>query len=370
MTRRVPLARRTLFEDRRRAVLAIGGVAAGLVVVLIMNGVFAGMTRQETAYLDSLPADLVVSQAGVTTMQMSVSTLPPEVEAGIKPLPGVAWVTPLRQTSATIAAGNATPLVSYLFGLPAGDQHADPHPLSAGRLPGPGEIVVDAIGAGQLGVGIGDHVDVFGKTFRISGLTDGLTGIANTTAFITADDFSGLAGPGTNYLLVGKTPDVSAAELAARVEHAVPNATVQTGAAFSHEEAQFIADIYGDVLHTMIVIGLLTAMALVALTLSVVTRSNARGYAILRALGATPGRLTSVVAAQAVLAVITATIVATAIALALSATVAVLSPNIEVRIEPAAVLTTLIAALVVGAPAALLPLRRVLRLDPAAAFNS
>jgi hypothetical protein len=36
MTRRVPLARKNLFQDRRRALLAVGGVGAALVLVLVL----------------------------------------------------------------------------------------------------------------------------------------------------------------------------------------------------------------------------------------------------------------------------------------------------------------------------------------------
>ena len=42
MTRRVPLARRYLFGERRRAVLATAGVAVALLLVLILDGLQPG----------------------------------------------------------------------------------------------------------------------------------------------------------------------------------------------------------------------------------------------------------------------------------------------------------------------------------------
>jgi hypothetical protein len=77
MSRRVPLARRALFQDRRRAALAAGGVAAALLMVLLLQGIFDGAMRQVTAYLRGSPADVIVSQKDVRTMHMSVSALPP-----------------------------------------------------------------------------------------------------------------------------------------------------------------------------------------------------------------------------------------------------------------------------------------------------
>jgi putative ABC transport system permease protein len=120
----------------------------------------------------------------------------------------------------------------------------------------------------------------------------------------------------------------------------------------------------------MTAIGFVIALALVALTLSAVTSSNIRAYGVVKALGATRGRLTGVVATQAIWAVLSATVIATALAYLLSLLIDATVPNIEMVIEPGTVLLTLIGALVVGAPAALLPLRRVLRVDPASAFRS
>jgi len=370
MGRRVALARRTLFEDRRRAALAMAGVGSGLLMVLLMSAIFAGFTKQETAYIDASPADVVVSQAGVDTMQMSISTLTLESVPAVRQVPGVAWVEPLRQTTSTLTApGNSARLISYVFGFQSIDNRGGPRSLEAGRLPGLGEIVIDQAGASQLGVEIGDEVEVFGQTLVVSGLTTGLTSVANTTAFMTAAQYARATGPGVNYLLVGAEPGTSPEDLAERIAGAVANVTVQTRGQFSIQEARLVEDMYTDVIKTMTTIGFVIALALVALTLSAVTSSNIRAYGVVKALGATPARLTGVVATQAVWAVLGATAVATLVTYALSFLVDATVPNIEMVVEPRAVLSTLIGALVVGAPAALLPLRRVLRVDPASAFR-
>ena len=58
----VPVARRNLFQDRRRVLLSTGGVAVALLLVLILGGIFAGAMRQLTGYIDRSGADLIVSQ--------------------------------------------------------------------------------------------------------------------------------------------------------------------------------------------------------------------------------------------------------------------------------------------------------------------
>jgi len=364
----VPLARRNLFEDRRRAVLSLLGIGAGLLMVLLMTGLLVGMTKQETAYIDASPADLFVSQRGVRTLQMSTTELPADSVARIASVPGVKWAEPLRHTTTIVGSGEGR-LISYLFGFDEAGGRGGPGELSAGRLPGPGEVVLDSAGARQLKVGVGDTIPVFGTPLRVSGLVSGLTGLGNTTMFVTGAQFAQMIGPGTNFVLVGSDGSVPSDVLSDRIATAVPEATVQTRQQFSFEQARTIEDLYTDVVRTMIAAGFLIALALVALTLSTVTSSKLREYGIVKSLGATTGKLTGVVVRQAVWAIVAAMGVATALALLLAFGVSKAMPGMLLVIEPGSVLVTAVGAVIVGVPAAMVPLRRVLRVDPASAFR-
>ena len=389
----MPLGRRNLFEDRRRAALSCVGVGAGLLLALLMAGVFGGLNRQESAYMDRNPADVVVSQEGVRTMQLSISALPPETTAAVAAVPGVAWVEPLRQMTSTVSVGD-TKLVAYVFGVDggtgaggdgsagAGAAGAGPDGIAGaagrggpgevveGAPAGPGEVVLDAGGAAQLGIGVGDEVEVFGVERRVAGLSEGLTSVACTSVFLSGEDFAAGAGPGLNYVLVGSDGSRSPEVLAASVAAAVPGATVQTAEAFSAEEAALVRDMYAELFTTMRVLGFVIALALVSLTLSSITTAKRREYGIVAALGATPGRLAAVVASQAAWAVLAATAVAVLAALGLGAAIDRALPNIELVLGPRDVLVTLLGAVLVGIPAALVPLRSVLAVDPATAFRS
>jgi hypothetical protein len=68
MSARMPLARRIVFADPRRAALATGGWRWRYSWVLVLDGIFAGAMRQVTNYLRESPADVIVSQRGVRTM--------------------------------------------------------------------------------------------------------------------------------------------------------------------------------------------------------------------------------------------------------------------------------------------------------------
>jgi putative ABC transport system permease protein len=367
MARRVPLARRALFQDRRRAALAAGGVAAALLLVLLLDGIVAGGMRQVTAYLRSSPADVIVAQEGVKTMHMSVSAMSAGTVDAVRRVDGVAWAEGLHYASSTIT----TPLgreLSYVFGYdPTG--RLGPRRLTSGRTPANGEALVDEVAADRIGVGIGDRVQVFGESFTVSGLFDDGTSMINTITFITAADYRRLRDESIAYVFAGAGPGVSDEALAARVASALPAATVQTRDRFVQEEAAIVGDMAADLMQIMSIVGFLIALAVIGLTLFGLTLSKLREHAVVKALGSRNRGLGIVVLTQAVWSVAVALVLATVLAVLISGLVTSLSPALLVTIEPSSVLRAGIGALVVGALGSVVPLRRVFRVDPATAFR-
>lgn len=137
----VPVGRRNLFSERRRAFLGIAGVGVSLLMVLALGGIFAGAMRQVTRYIDSSRTDLFVSQRGVRTMHMSSSSIPLAAVEQIRRLPGVRWADPILYDSGALIASDEREL-TYLIGYVPGAR-GGPASLVAGEEPGPGEIVLD-----------------------------------------------------------------------------------------------------------------------------------------------------------------------------------------------------------------------------------
>lgn len=368
MTGRVSLARKNLFQDRRRALLSIVGVGAALLLVLLLNGVFAGAMHRVTAYMRTSPADVFVAQKDVRTMHMSQSALPVETVAAVRSIDGVAWAEGLRYTTAVVEAENDRRL-TYVLGYDPTTGRAGPRRISEGRAPRSGEIIVDETAAGELGVGIEDTVTVLGQPFRISGLSTDGTNMVNTSVFIPTDDFARLRGQSYAYVLAGAEPGVSADELARRVGSALPDTTVQTRAEFIRQESRIVRDMAADVMAIMSIIGFLIALAVVGLTLFTATLGKLRDYGIVKALGAGSGRLAATVLAQAVWSVALGLFVAVILSVIVGTAIGAATPNVEVLIGLDSVARVGLSAVVIGGIAALLPLRRVLRVDPSTAFR-
>ena len=368
MTGRVPLARRALFQDRRRAALAAGGVSAALLLVLMLQGIFDGAMQQVTSYLRHSPAAVIVSQQNVRTMHMSVSALDPHTPARVAKVPGVAWAEGIRYTTTFLDHGDAQQL-SYVIGYNPTTGRTGPRQLSAGHAPGHGQIILEQIAADRLHVKLGDTVQVFGEPFRLVGLFHGGTTIVNSMAFITSTDFAAARGPAIAYVFAGAEPGISADDLARRVAAALPTDTVQTRDRFAHEEAALVKDMSADLMRIMSVVAFLIALAVIGLTLFTLTLAKLREHAIVKALGARTRRLALVVLAQAVWSVAVALVLAVAAAVGLGAVIGRVNPAVSIAIQPGSVLRVAIAALVIGAVGAVVPLRRVVTVDPASAFR-
>jgi putative ABC transport system permease protein len=364
---RVPLGRRVLFGDGRRGLLTVGGVAAALLLALVLQAVVDGALARVTYYPRTSPADVVVSQAGVRTMHMSTSTLPPAVMTLVGEVDGVRWAAPLWFTSGAVG-GPRGRLVAYVIGYePTG--RGGPATLVAGRAPGPGEVVVDDLAAEQLGLSLGSTVTVLGASLTISGVTTGSTSITNTTAFVSRDQFALLRALPTSYLLVGGDGSTSPESLAERLRTTLPGVTVQTREQFVASETRLIRDMTADLLRLMNLVGLLVAVAVIALGLLTSVVARVRDYAVLKALGAPTRRLVATVTAQVLWTVTLALVMATVGAFALALVVPRLTPTVTLVLTPGNVVRAGLVAAAAGLLAALLPLKRLARVDPITAFR-
>jgi putative ABC transport system permease protein len=241
--------------------------------------------------------------------------------------------------------------------------------MATGRKPGPGEVVLDEVAADRLGVGPGDHVQLLGRDFVVSGLSRGGTSITNSTAFVRMQDFAAIRGPSVSYLLVGATPGTSADVLRQRLARARPDTTVQTRDEFVDQERAIVRDMSADIMQIMTVIAFLIAVAVIALTLFAATLAKLREYAVVKAIGADTRRLTWTVVEQSIWAIGLALVASVLVSLAVAGLAATATPNVRLAIEPASLVRVAGAGMIAGTLGALAPLRRVARVDPSSALK-
>ena len=367
-TAAVPVGRRFLFADKRRATLTVLGVAASLLLVLVLDGIFAGAVDRVTYYIRTSPADVFVSQAGVRTMHMSASTLPADVPDRVAQVPGVAWAASIAFASGSVAGPQGRQL-TYLIGYDTRTGRGGPTALVAGRLPGSGEAIIDEQAADRLGIGLDDRFTVMGMPVRAVGFATGGSSITNTTVFVDLAEFGRIHDDRVSYVLAGLDAGADPNTVTDRIQAEVDGVTAQSREQFAESEARIVTDMSADLLRLMSTIGLVIALAVIALGLMTATLNRLRDFAVLKALGARTPRLARAVAMQVLLTVVLASAVATTAALGLAWLLPTAAPAVQISITASAVAQSTAAALVVGLIAALWPLRRIAALDAATAFR-
>lgn len=366
----VPIALRNLFEGRTRFVMSVGGVALAMLLVLVLDGVFAGAMSQVTAYMDNTGFDVVVAREGVRNLHMTVSYFPRSRLRDIRRVAGVADVDPILYTTDFIVKGDERS-IAYVLGYEPG-RPGGPWAMTEGRAdPGSGGIVIDERIAERMGIGIGDEVTVMGRDFRVTGLTKGTVSITNSIAFVRLEDFEealGLEGT-VSYALVRIAPGADPVEVARRIGREVDEVSVQTKDAFAESERRIIQDMSVEIMRMMNLIALLIGLAVVGLTVYTATLAKLREYGILKALGSGNLRLVGVVLTQAMVSIAAAMAIALALAWAAAGTLDAAASNVRLVVEDASMVRVAIASAIIGVVASVIPIARVARVDPAEVFR-
>ena len=365
------IALRNLFQNKIRLLIAVGGVALALMLILALDAVVGGMEAKITAYIDYSGADIFVAQSGVRNMHMAASALPLSVKSQVRAVPGVASVTPVLYLTNVVVSGENRHL-AFVIGLPPKAAAGGPWRIVAGKmLPGPREAIIDRGIAAQSGVGLGDTVEILGEDFTIAGLSEGTANLTNSVAFIAWADFARLRGEDAtaSYVLAKVAPGESPDVVARRIEALVHDVTAQTRQAFAAQERQVINDMSTDVITIMNLVGVLIGMAVMALTVYTATLARRAEYGILKALGAHNRQLYGVVLTQALISIGIGFALAIGFTLALAAIVPYTGLNLFLQIRSAALLKVAATATVIAGVSAVLPIMQIAGLDPAMVFR-
>lgn len=362
LTGNVPLARRQLFAKRRRTFAGIAGIGVALLLVLALNAIFAGLEGRLTAYIDGSGADVIVAQDGVQTMHMTQSALPQPDVGAIATVPGVAAAEPIVYKSAFIEQGGQTGVVAIVGGGPV--------PGRATR-PQPGEIVVDAALADKLGLARGDNVRVLGAPLRVVDEISGTAAIAGSFAFVDRRTLARMlhAEGVASYVLVRARGGVDAGALARAIERRVPGVTASTRQEFANSERRVVGDMSTDIVRAMTLDGFVVGIAVAGLVAYSLTLGQLRDWGVLRAIGLGARRAFALVITQVAVLVASGFVLALALVSALAAVAPTLSPTLVLTIQAGAVINAALVAGAVALGAALIPVVRVARLEPASVYR-
>lgn len=366
----IHLAWRNLTQSRTQFFLGVAGVALALVLMLALDALLAGSEDDLVAYIEGAGADVFVAQHGVKNMHMAASAITWRDLQLTKGTSGVVSASPILFTTGVVKTGEAD-VLSYIIGFDPDEPLGGPAQVVAGTKElEVGEAIIDRAVARSQGLMLGDAVEIMGRSFTVAGITQGLTNIVNSTSFITLRDFQALRdGEAISYVLLRTDPETQPEIVAEAINRHNDEVTALTVAAFSREERQIITDMSVEILSIMNLSGFLIGLAVTALTLYTATLRKRQEYGVLKAIGAKNRHLYLVVTAQTILSLVLGFTIALSLVWLLGWGVPLIVPGMGLSLTVVALSRVLVASLVIGVTAALIPARQLAQLNPAQVFR-
>jgi putative ABC transport system permease protein len=361
----VPVARRNALSDRRRLAISTVGVGLAIALILLLQGLWAGVLAGVSAYPDHVGAALFVREAG--TMVLTEGAVPRASAQTIMAVPGVRRADPVIAKFVILDLhGKKEPvsLVGYQPGALGG-----PWQITSGRaIRGDGEAVIDQSLAADHRIRVGSSLTVQGRALQVVGLSARTRTLIGGGFVFTSLDTAGalFAEPHTaTFILVQAAPTAS---LAAAIEARTGLAADRPGA-IAAEQRSVYAGVLGRIFDLMIVIAFAAGTLIVALTVYSAIVDHLREYGIAKALGARRWRLFRIVAGQTLMLATLGTLAGFALYLAASRLLVTLRPQFPSPLTATAAGAVILAAAAMALLAAILPTQRVARLDPASVYR-
>lgn len=359
----VPLARRNLLADPRRLVASAGAVGLSIMLILLLDGLWAGIKTNVTSYEDNVGADLYVAQPGTRNFYGAISVIPASTVDTVRADPDVDWAAPVRGFFSIVEL-HGTKVATFVVGSVPGER-GGAWDIAKGRAPaGDDEVAIGKVMAKRHGLTPGETIDIMGRRFTIVGTTS--DAFMASFAFMThaaTDEL--LSAPGTtSFVLVG-----TARPEAVRARLAASGFTVVDRDQLAENDLALMTRAWGVPMRVMVGVAFVIGSLVIALTAYTAIAERRREYGIVKAMGAR-GRYLLVLALRQTLMIATAGLAAGGVLfLAGRALITSMRPQFVVLATSGGIARAVGAALLMGIAAAVVPARRLARLAPATAYR-
>ena len=418
----VPLARKTLFEDLPRFLVAQAGVAFAVGLVAIQSGIYLGFVKQSGMPVDQASADIWVAAKEMQYFELALPLSFDNVDKARK-VAGVERAEALLlKTSAWRGPDHKAEYVRVIGFDPNGELWS-PGPVShevLAKLRAADTAIVDAGNLKSLNIeGVGGYGKIGQHSVRVVGLTHGTqpiisatfiyASLRSATAYLApptpkpgsalalalagarAPAFGGPRSPPAptpsasaspdpatlnasddiSYILVKAKRGTDLAALKQRLDDRLSGTKAYTQAEMAARTRSYWLQRtrIGFMLGLVAVVGLVVGMTVVGQILYTSVAEHIKDYGTLRAMGAPDSLFYGVVAQQALLMAVLGFIPGILLTIGVSAWVQT-HRNVLILITPASAALTLAVIAGMCALSGVFAVQRALRVDPAIVFKA
>ncbi len=396
------VALRFLREGGVQTLMIVAGTTIGIAGIVFITGFLGDLQRDLIKRTLGVQAHIVIRPAEEVARTLRDATVAalPQVQAraqrlrsvdqwqallpALEAMPGVRAISPIAAGPGIITRGDANKTVT-IMGI-VSPSYVEVTRFNEKIIVGdlrlnPGDVLIGTDLAKDLGVGLGDKVRLAtptspGEAYQVRGIYDlGIRNLNRAYAYVglaAAQAMHALPG-GVSSLELAIDDLFGAEQLAARLRRTMPHEVES----WMQANPQLLAGLSNQTVMTLLVrffLALVVAIG-VSSVLVVAVVQKTKEIGILRAMGASRGRIMRVFLLQGALIGASGALLGCASGYVLTSVMSNIlrssdgTPLFAARLDPQLYLYTLVAAVALGLIAATMPARRASRLDPAQAIR-
>lgn len=370
-----------LTGDRPKYLGILSGMVFASLLLSLFGSIFVGLVGRMTAPIaDAGIADVWVMDPTVTAIDNTIGMREVELSR-VRGVAGVRWAVPMIRTKVKARLASGDFQTCTLVGLDDATLAAGPRIVLEGTLADlrrANAVFVDRAEALQKLSGpdralrVGDELELNDRRAVVAGFVR-ITPSFDTvpTLFTTYQRATAFAPPERRpltYILVKAADGIAPADLARRIERET-GLGARTAPEFARSTVAYIFGATGIAQNFGLTLGLgfLIGLAVTGQTFFAFVQDNLRYFGVMKAMGATDRRIVGMVAVQSA----TVALQGFGIGAGLAACIGYLARNSALTIRTPYWLLAAVGAaiLIIAVVSALLSVRRILALPPAAVFN-
>lgn len=353
------LALTEMRRSKLRFGLLTGAVSLLVFLVVLLTTLSNALVGSITGALKGLDANVLV-YADTARDNLQASRLQPETVEQVAAIPGVEAAGAIATLTTSAALKDGTEDLQ-IFSFQPGKPGA-PTGLSEGRLPeNAGEVAMDG-----GGYAVGDTLELTAAdtTATVVGLLRGAQWNASPTAYVTDELYTQIvkaSNPNVPFVPINAVA-VEASDPAV-VGPAITDGVEGTKAYEKGDAVGLIPGVASISQTFGILVGLtfIIGIVVIGFFFLILTVQKMKSFTLLRAIGASSGKLAGVVAQQIAIVVLLASAIAVLLTLL---AVRGLNSGIPVSLSPSLVIGVVVSVLVFSLLAGLLSIRRITKIDP------
>jgi putative ABC transport system permease protein len=233
----------------------------------------------------------------------------------------------------------------------------------------PDGVTIDELDAWRLGYPVvGDVLEIDGKRARIAAKTEGILGFITTpyvfTSLEKARAYTRMRPGFCSYFLVQTDPGADVEDICARIRQRVPDLDAYTSEEFSFRTRLYwaVRSGLGMSFGSSTLLGLMVGLVVVAQSLFAFVLDHQGDYATLKALGAEDAQVYRILVTQSLAIAIAGAVLGNAFSVVLRRVIS--TPRVTIDMHVGLVLAATGLAILICLVSALLPFRRIRKVDP------